>query len=92
MTPSTFLDALNARGITVRPVAGRLEVSPASALTAADRTVLRTHRHALLVHLVNPPRDSGLCPNCHNSPSLCPPYGWCHGCTDEAWSTQGRDL
>ena len=84
-TPTTLLAALSARGIRVEAVAGRLKVTPAQLLTPADRAAIQAHRHALLVFLVNPPIESGLCPWCGERPSLCPPYGLCQPCTEDAW-------
>jgi hypothetical protein len=47
-TATTVIENLAARGVTLRVVAGRLEVKPASALTDRDRAAIRAHLAELL--------------------------------------------
>jgi hypothetical protein len=51
MTVPVLLADFARRGFTLRAVSGRLSVSPATALTAADRTVIRERRTELLAAL-----------------------------------------
>src|SRR5437016_402123 len=50
-TPEGLLSAFARRGFAIRSVGGRLGISPASALTHADRAILRERRDALLAAL-----------------------------------------
>jgi len=51
MTAPAILADFARRGFTLRAVAGRLSVSPATALTVADRKVIRQRRNELLTIL-----------------------------------------
>jgi hypothetical protein len=51
MTAPALLTEFARRGLTLRAVAGRLSVSPATALTVNDREVIREHRDELLAVL-----------------------------------------
>jgi hypothetical protein len=51
MTAPVLLSDLVRRGFTLRAVAGRLAVSPATALTASDREAIRERREELLTTL-----------------------------------------
>jgi hypothetical protein len=50
-TPTALLADFARRGLTLRATAGRLSVSPASALTATDREAIRQRRDELLALL-----------------------------------------
>jgi hypothetical protein len=50
-SPADLLADLSRRGITVRPVVGRLGVSPTSTLSDEDRAAIREHRAGLLALL-----------------------------------------
>jgi len=51
LTAPALLADFTRRGFTFRPVAGRLSVSPATALTAGDREAIRERRDELLAVL-----------------------------------------
>jgi TubC N-terminal docking domain len=58
MNATCFLDDLRRRGITIAAAGDNLRVSPASALTAEDRELIRAHKADLLSLLGRPtPED-----------------------------------
>ncbi|HWQ35420.1 MAG TPA: hypothetical protein VNQ79_21415 [Blastocatellia bacterium] len=65
MSATTLIDDLRQRGFALTPEGNGIRITPASALTDADRAAIRAHKAALLELLTTDPRVSGQpCPTC----------------------------